>query len=402
MSRIKWDFWRRSGNGQPLLPGPGAVGSADKLKAAFYAATFGRSCRTITYVSAAMPDRTEWMEACAVNQAEMGWSIFRKGRDSAHFNGTPVVAQKEVVKNLTFFDAIEYLARYEATQIENGFLPAQVDESAALGLQHFMGFARREGIVFDIGNMPHPTSNGRIVTDGVFPETDYAGAEQAMQEKNAFFLADVTDFMDPALFRQKRKDAKKLQSVLSALQAVHRTMKNTSYGNTDDKDDTSWFIEEALSGTVKFNPEWQKTAEWLSWLIDQRWTEMPDEIVPVLNRATYDLCVFHAANILYQGNIGRHKKEHALHYSAAFAQKAEKRVVKFLEAQGFAGDAQQKAFREIQICLQDIESKGQRADIVLNIGRAIHFTKQMIAYTNQEMGIHQGGDVLPRPVLPQI
>lgn len=85
-----------------------------------------------------------------------------------------------------FFDAIDYLAAFESTAAQQGYLPGAVDEKEKLGFSHYEAFGMREGLVFDVHTgLPHETIDGEIVTAGDFKKSDFVRVKEKHDEGKA-------------------------------------------------------------------------------------------------------------------------------------------------------------------------------------------------------------------------
>lgn len=403
--RMKFDFWRKAENvGTALLAGPASLStSVDSLKDAFRTAAFGQDFRTQTYGSTALPDCTEWLGAHFSSLPNKGWVVLRKTRNAAHYSAGDVVDQKEAAHGLTFFDAIEYLARYEASQTARGFVPVIENQVEALGFQHFMAFGRREGLAFDVDGMPHPTDHGRIVTSGVFPEKSYNEVQAATEKKMASFRSSPVALLDPAQFREKLKDMEGHMHALTLLEAALNTMDAAVFAGKDT-DNTAWFmsiLNQKLEN--KINASWLSTAASLQqFLKDRSDTLVPPGIELLMSRVRYEFLVFNAANIMLQQKRSGFDGNHAEFYSKASLESWYRRAVKSLLSLGFAGDVEQQVFRDVHLCCHELITLESKATVYTHVKNAVSFLKGRVKGVKQELGIAFDDNTLQaQPTPPQ-
>lgn len=137
------------------------------LKAKFARAVFAGECRTLAFPSGRDDGATVYFVAKAADNTYARWTIQKAVQKAATDGGETPVTLKTVFEKLDFFDAVEQLAKFETGHPAlNGVEP--LGTKADLGRLHFEKLALAEGIVFDTDGLPHPTEDGRILTDGEF------------------------------------------------------------------------------------------------------------------------------------------------------------------------------------------------------------------------------------------
>lgn len=163
--------WFKSGKAEapPALEKKTRIPAA--LKEKFGKAVFAGECRTLTFPSGRDDGSSVFFTAKAADAAFSRW-IVQKAAQKPGTNGEAgPVAFKTVCENVGFFDAVERLARFETEHPALCGVEA-LDTKKDLGPLHFEAVALAEGIVFDTDGLPHPTEEGRILTEGEFsPET---------------------------------------------------------------------------------------------------------------------------------------------------------------------------------------------------------------------------------------
>lgn len=130
----------------------------------FQVAKFGTAC--ISHAFLTVQDHVEWR---AGFQGDDGRWTIKKMTEMPNISGAATPVGERVQKTTTlqsglgFFDAIQSLAVYEQGQLALGLLPVDRD-----GPDHYQVFAQREGLIFDVDGLPHPTAQGAVVGDGAF------------------------------------------------------------------------------------------------------------------------------------------------------------------------------------------------------------------------------------------
>lgn len=150
---------------RPEKPQPGFL---ESLKMNFEFARYGNQCRTLSFRNEDTAEAlgTEFLRAME-DPLTRRWHVYRFRR-----RGADVSCALTESGPFTFFEAVEHLARYEVSQPDFGAAPAGGDEggdAAALGSSYFRAFAEKEGIVFDLDDLPHPSLHGLVATPGRFP-----------------------------------------------------------------------------------------------------------------------------------------------------------------------------------------------------------------------------------------
>lgn len=403
---MRWDFWNRARDIAAGLPGTPLAklthdASPQSLKDAFRHAAFGTECWTQSYPNTAFPDRTEWLEAHRSSVTGAGWVILRKNLDPNHFSGRPVVEQKESARGLTFFDAVEYLARYEASQLARGIVAIDLGEASALGDRHFIAFAKREGIVFDTDFMPHPTDGGRIVTPGSFAEQDYGGAIAANDRKQSHFNQNPAAFLDPQEFQQKRTDCNGYIYVRGLFAAALETLQAICTAD-DQMDDTAWFVEIAGKHSSQiFSDNWGRTGELLHAFLKQKYEEsVPVYVAPLVDRLRYEFMVVNTANVMLRIEQSDFKEKHEDYYTASRLKELEGRAIRCLSTQAFHGDVAQQVFRDIHAAHHDLKINKNKTATVRRFEEAFQYLDHLIQFQKQELGLYLGGGEPVKPPVP--
>lgn len=181
---LTWEYWRGNGGRNALardalaLPGPASGLSADgqkeilrqKLIADFQKARYGVTFRTQAFPGPVEGER-EYYRALATSLDMGQWDIHRvierdvQMESSVYPVATPNQAVRVVKSGLGFFNALEYLARYEVTKAEEPLPPSK----QALGREHYVRFAMLHDIIFDLQGMPQPTIAGHAAVSGDYP-----------------------------------------------------------------------------------------------------------------------------------------------------------------------------------------------------------------------------------------
>src|SRR5690606_20422231 len=146
-----------------------------------------------------------------------GWAIFEISERAAsplrpdEKNWTQSIIQS----NLTYFQAIDSLAQYEAGQeaaIDLGYVRLPGTETAD-GVPYFRDLAERDGLVFDLNDqLPHPTVEGQIVTSGTFAPS--LQTPPAVGKKQETGLNDL--FLRAALAKTAERKELDFESALDA------------------------------------------------------------------------------------------------------------------------------------------------------------------------------------------
>jgi len=174
----------------------------------------------------------EWWEAHY--DPQQGWNITKKEWqpqhvDSDNYDDSPPITQTPLknYQGLTFSKVIEKLTKYEAEQQDRGYIPFDSGEPYDLGEKHFIAFAEREGIVFDIDGTPHRTINGHIPGKGVFPADASEKAEEAYRDKANRLKTPLTDLLpegNTQNFLIKRDAIEQIDLVVTLLKQVENYM----------------------------------------------------------------------------------------------------------------------------------------------------------------------------------
>lgn len=177
-------YWRGGGGIEALtsetlaLPGPASGQLAaeqkeslrQKLIADFQKARYGVTFRTQTFPGQVEGER-EYYRALATSLDMGQWDIHRVIERDAQMESSvyPVATSNQAVRvvksGLGFFDALEYLARYEVTRDAEPLSPGK----DAMGNHHYVRFAMLHDIVFDLQGMPQPTIAGHAAVEGEYP-----------------------------------------------------------------------------------------------------------------------------------------------------------------------------------------------------------------------------------------
>lgn len=191
------------------------------LRETFKDAVYGNRFRTLSYISSfddpATADR-EWLEA--FKMPGQGWKIKSMLSHGGDVTGEPVVRQKVLDGTYSFFGAVEKLAVYAATQGDMNKEACESPDAEELGYLYFRNFAEREGVAFDLEGRPHPTSQGMIVSDGIFPPEAYDKAEDSYKHAKEIHAVPVQDFAKALLPDVQTDDTAKLQSAKEISKAM--------------------------------------------------------------------------------------------------------------------------------------------------------------------------------------
>lgn len=140
----------------------------------------GTWCRTRKFRGASGIE-TEYMEAYLQPGSKTKWTVNRvnvkqKGEDE-------LLSSRPVQKDLSFQDALKFLAAFETSQVKLYGAPKdEAEEPAALGERHYVTFAEREGVVFDKNGVPHMPDHEFAVPEGDFNKLDLDRAAKARAE----------------------------------------------------------------------------------------------------------------------------------------------------------------------------------------------------------------------------
>lgn len=191
-------FFKRSAAPAPMTEPPAPQDTrpaTERLKDRFARAVFwtGTPLRSQVFVDADndAPDvpnqksKASWLEISYV--PEEGYVVWRKARYDINGADQPLIAQERIKSDLprTFWDAVDYLARYDSGQEKLGLLTPQTPPAPADKIPHFKAVAEAEGIAFDyFEDLPHPTTEeGDIISDGTFEASAYEKAKAAAQKR---------------------------------------------------------------------------------------------------------------------------------------------------------------------------------------------------------------------------
>lgn len=176
----------------------------DQLLDNFRRAKYGATCRTLAFPTQ-IEGESHYYRATAITPFLDQWMIQRV-LDRAvllETSNLPVATDNihpTIVKNnLNFFEAIEYLARFEVT---SGGDPVGADRDG-LGLDHYESFAMRHEILFDASGMPQPTVNGQIVTNNAYAKQTVEKFKEIQDQKGD--LSDQGSAWLCEMFKQKSR-----------------------------------------------------------------------------------------------------------------------------------------------------------------------------------------------------
>lgn len=247
-------YWRGGGGIEALateplaLPGPETDHNEtlrQKLIHDFQKARYGVTCRTLSFPGPVEGER-EYYRALATN-LEMGqWDIHRvmeretQTESSTHPVATANLGMRIVASGLGFFDALEYLARYEVTKGDDAVAPSK----QALGNEHYVRFAMLHDIVFDLHGMPQPTIAGHVAVSGDYPLAALEDLKGVRQNTTGREVMAKQALMDA--HRQSSDLAKSFKVVMrqSERSADHAKM-NTLLGIWLDLVDDCWRSNDA-------------------------------------------------------------------------------------------------------------------------------------------------------------
>jgi Protein of unknown function (DUF1566) len=191
--------WFSKKRAEELAPAdPAAI-----LKGRFKEAVHGDFFRTVAYAIPGDPqqEKSEWLEARRADYGP-GWQVLRMTRIFIGSADTPLIQQDILSKGqtLTFYDAVESLAKYEATQLSLGYVRREEAQAMFAPHTYVRTFAEEEGIVFDVDGVPHPTRpDGRIPGNGFFPADAYEKARLASERNKTRLPQQPTTIGTPAI-----------------------------------------------------------------------------------------------------------------------------------------------------------------------------------------------------------
>jgi len=175
--------WRRIAS-PSLLPAPQSQDkNRSQLAEDFQRARYGVTCRTLGFPGT-VEGETVYYRALATSANLGDWDVQRiterpmQIEGSAYPVDTPNIKMAVVQKGLGFFDALEYLARYEKAQNLDPTGPAR-DE---LGHDHYEAFGLLHNIVTDMHGMPQPTIGGHVAVSGNYPQAALQQLQSARQQ----------------------------------------------------------------------------------------------------------------------------------------------------------------------------------------------------------------------------
>jgi hypothetical protein len=164
--------------------------------------------RTRSWVSSEQLGERQWMEA--INIEGKGWSIVQRkwspalheesifySRHSRHMEIEDEVTGAIKNSGLSFFEAVDELAKFDMVQEEVHSGMEDAFDASVLEQDYFYrNFAEREAIAFDANGLPHPTVNGRVISEETFSGFTPDQVQERHDEKAAAIASYVT-ILDP-------------------------------------------------------------------------------------------------------------------------------------------------------------------------------------------------------------
>lgn len=237
--------WRRIAS-PPLLPAPlSRDENRIQLAADFQRARYGVTCRTLSF-PASIEGESVYYRALATS-ADLGrWDVQRISERPMQMEGavypvdTPNIKMNVVQRGLGFFDALEYLARYEKAQSLLPLGPTRQD----LGNDHYEAFALLHNIVTDMQGMPQPTIGGHVAISGEYPQSALRELRDAQQqsglkrelEQKALLLAHTNATQLANGFEEARhkigasKELQRTAGIVSGWVALFRDLQEAPFG----------------------------------------------------------------------------------------------------------------------------------------------------------------------------
>ncbi|MGZ9109215.1 MAG: hypothetical protein ACXW4B_10405 [Micavibrio sp.] len=176
-------IWRRE---VPALPAPGQPEPNDALRRRlvvdFDRARYGVTFRTCAFPGT-VPGETEYFKALATTPDLDRWDVQKITSRDIQMESpdqpveTPNVKLRAAKTGLGFFEALDYLARFESAQTAKPAGASQKD----LGNQHYLAFGLLHNIAFNMQGQPQPTIGGHIAISDEYPVAVLAQLEEAQK-----------------------------------------------------------------------------------------------------------------------------------------------------------------------------------------------------------------------------
>lgn len=213
----------------------------------------GNYFRTSAFHNTANPEWITWREAHE-HPLNKSWSIreITKRPNTVTPGSDHSIEDIKTVKreqDITFFSAVAALATFESGERKmSEVVPEEAPENDRV---YFKTFAENEGtIVFDEYGKPHPTKDGRIVTDGIFPEGAIRKSMESFQEGPPPVDSSLTDqrllrqfneaaFDDMAGLLDKHSARLEWKKFVSILDELLEELKDVQRGWEREDDDYS-------------------------------------------------------------------------------------------------------------------------------------------------------------------
>ncbi len=229
----------------------------------FTVANHGDRCQTLSFQTSL--GAIEWRSA--QQYPFTGEWIIRKHTEEPNIAGSAAAVGEPTIKTMTlhnglkFFQAIAILSEYERGQLAMPAIPT--NDADDLGRKHFVAFAEREGIAFDINGVPHPTLDGEVISDGSFTKSALERARAYSRYQSAFFKAGSNDVLSQILSSAPRaetlfEEALDKSEASATLKKFLRTIEDigilasATLEKTPLKDTDGRFILDVLMGDIEY------------------------------------------------------------------------------------------------------------------------------------------------------
>lgn len=167
MNPLSWIFGKKTPP-TPLLEDFSKSASFDPARL-FDEAYYGTKFRTVSFLHpeiAGLSIRREALHTPWNNR----WMVTEVREQAPRADQDGASEQTRILsEGLPFFAAVRDIASFECNQQGlGGYVSDSRVTRETLGTEHYQAFAEREGIIFDVEGVPHPTLRGEIVTGATF------------------------------------------------------------------------------------------------------------------------------------------------------------------------------------------------------------------------------------------
>lgn len=225
----KLTFWRQAKPALPALTDESRNDLRQRLIADFQRARYGITFRTLTFPTQ-ISGEVEYFKALATTADLDRWDVQKiVARDmqiesSAYPVETKNLKLRVVQSGLGFFEALEYLARFEQAKTEAPVGPSKAD----LGNQHYEAFGLLHDIAFNMQGQPQPTIGGHIAVSDEYPvavleklqDAQKQTAEKTKLAGQALVVAPANASRIVAGFNMARRQAEHRDGLQSAHKLV--------------------------------------------------------------------------------------------------------------------------------------------------------------------------------------